>query len=65
MKEIEKPIDDPAYKKLFDVPLAWFEKNSFLRSVRYQYGRFGDLTEKQLVVLKKTLKEMKAKEKKA
>ena len=59
MKEVEKPVEDPAFVKMFDVPREWYEKNSFLRSVRYQYGRFGELTEKQIAAFKRTVKEMR------
>lgn len=64
MKEIQHPLEDDTLKKLFDIPMAWYEKNPFLRSVRYQYGRFGRLTDKQLEAFKKTLKDMKTQEKK-
>ena len=58
MKEVEKPVNDPVFIKLFDIPKEWYEKNPFLRSVRYQYGKFGELTEKQIAAFKKTIKEM-------
>ncbi len=64
MKEVQEPLEDAALAKLFDIPLAWYEQNSFLRSIRYQYGRFGRLTDKQLEAFKKTLKDMKAQDKK-
>ncbi len=59
MREIKKPVNDAMYKKLFDIPSDWYKENHFLRSVRFQYGRYGDLSEKQIEAFKKTVKEMK------
>lgn len=58
MQEIMKPIKDAKFKKLFALPLELYKENSFLRSVRYQYGRFGSITERQLEAFKKTVKEL-------
>ena len=59
MKTVVEPVEDSMYKKLFDIPLDWYKENPFLRSVRFQYGRYGDLSEKQIEAFKKTVKEMK------
>jgi hypothetical protein len=64
MKVVDQKIEDSSFQKLFDIPRDWYEENSFLRSVRYQYGRFGDLTDKQIAAFKKTVKEKKAEGKK-
>ncbi len=61
MKVVVQPVKEASFKKLFDIPLDWYKENSFLRSVRYQYGRFNQLTEKQLEAFKKTVKELKEK----
>jgi len=59
MKVVQLKVEDEEYVKLFDLPLDWYRENSFLRSVRYQYGRFGGVTDKQVEAFKKTVKEMK------
>lgn len=59
MKVIAKPVKNPKMKKLFDIPQEWYRENHFLRSVRYQYGRFGDITPKQADAFKATVDEMR------
>jgi len=61
MKVVKQKIDDKKFAKMFDIPIEWYKENSFLRSIRYQYGRFGGLTERQIEAFKKTVKEMKKK----
>jgi hypothetical protein len=64
MKEVVQPVEEKEFVSLFDIPLDWYRENHFLRSVRYQYGRFGALSDKQIEAFKKTVKEMKALKKK-
>jgi len=61
MKQVVRPIEDKAFKKFFDLPLKMYEENSFLRSVRYQFGRWGSITENQEKAFKKAVKEIKKK----
>ncbi len=61
MKVVEQEVEDKEFKKLFQIPIEWYKENSFLRSIRYQYGRWGSLTEKQIEAFKKTVKEKKEK----
>ena len=63
MKVVKGKVVDKTLAKMFDIPLEWYEENSFLRSVRYQYGRFESITEKQEEAFKKAVKEMKKKKK--
>lgn len=63
MKVIEKPIENQALAKMFDIPKEWYRENAFLRSVRYQYGRFDRLSDKQKEAFKKTIKELKQQKK--
>ena len=60
MKQINEPITDPEYKKLFDLPLEIYEKSSFLRSIKKSYLRYKTLTDKQLEIFKKVAQEMKS-----
>jgi len=64
MKSVKTAVKDPTMKKMFALPLDWYEENDFLRSIRYSYGKWGSLTEKQLAAFKKTVKELKEETKK-
>ena len=59
MKRIDKPVKDPKYKKLLDIPRELYEKSAFLRNIKEAYLRFDNLTEKQVEAFKKTVKELK------
>ena len=60
MKQIDQPIDDPKFKKMFDVPASLYEQSNFLRKIKESYIRFGSLSEKQIDAFKKTVEEMKS-----
>lgn len=60
--ELNKEIKNSKMKKLFDIPEKFYEKNSFLRSIKINYLRFGNLTEKQLNAFKETVAKMKKEE---
>ena len=59
MKQLDEPITEPEYKKLFDISKEFYEQSSFLRSIKENYIRFGSLSEKQKEVFKRVAKEMK------
>lgn len=64
----KKPIEDPEIKKMFDIDPRLYQENSFLKSIRLNYARYGNLTQKQIEVFKKVvddLKNSKPKEKKS
>jgi len=65
--EMQGEITDPAMKKMFKIPEEFYKENMFLRSIKVNYLRFGQLSEKQIEAFKKTVKKMKeqAKEEKA
>jgi len=58
MKSFASPVTDPKFIKLFDISQELYEQSSFLRDVRYQYGRFGNLSEKQVAAFQKVVKEL-------
>lgn len=58
MSSFSEPITDPKFIELFNIDPALYEKSSFLRDIRYQYGRFGNLSEKQITIFKKVVKEL-------
>jgi hypothetical protein len=62
-KQLEGEIKDPAMKRMFKIPEDFYMKSAFLRSIKANYLRYGQLTEKQIEAFKKTVKSMKEKAK--
>ena len=58
--EMKGSIRNPAMKKLFDIPESFYMTNAFLRSVKVNYLKFGELSPKQIEYFQKTVKELKA-----
>ncbi len=58
-KQMVGDVKDPGMKKLFDIPEEYYKENSFLRSIKINYLKFGSLTENQVSAFKKTVKELK------
>ncbi|MAG52842.1 MAG: hypothetical protein CMH62_02670 [Nanoarchaeota archaeon] len=63
-KELSTEIEDKKMKKMFDIPEEFYKENSFLRSIKLNYIRYKELSEKQISAFKKTVKTMKAESKK-
>ena len=61
--ELEGEIKDPKMRKMFDIPEDFYKKNIFLRNIKINYLKYGELTEKQIDAFKKTVEKMKEKEK--
>ena len=59
--ELNGDLKDPKMKELFDVPEECYKLSSFLRSIKKNYLRFGELTEKQIEAFKKVVGDLKAK----
>lgn len=57
-RSLGTPVTDPKFQKLFDIDPDLYTQSSFLRDVRYQYGRFGSLSEKQIAAFDKVVKEL-------
>lgn len=55
-------ITDPVFKKMFKIPDSYYENNSFLRSIKINYLKFGKLSERQIEVFKKVVNDIKVKE---
>ena len=53
MKQINQPIEDKKFKAMFDIDQKLYEQSSFLRSIKYNYLRFGSLSDKQIEIFKK------------
>ena len=60
MKQINQPITDETFRKLFDIDQKLYEESSFLRSIKSNYLRFGSLSDKQVEVFKKVVAELKS-----
>lgn len=60
-KEMEGEIKDPEMKRLFDIPEELYKESSFLRSIKINYLKWGNLTEKQVEAFKKVVGDLKAK----
>jgi len=60
-KEMKGEIKDPKMKKLFDIPWQYYKDNAFLRDIKINYLRYGNLTKKQIDAFKKTVKTLKEK----
>ncbi|MFH1181624.1 MAG: hypothetical protein V1702_01575 [Candidatus Woesearchaeota archaeon] len=65
MKQINQPIHDEKFRKLFDIDQKLYEESSFLRSIKSNYVRFKSLSEKQIVAFKKVAAELAKPEKAA
>ncbi|MFH1439919.1 MAG: hypothetical protein ABIG89_05100 [Candidatus Woesearchaeota archaeon] len=57
--ELNGKIDDPVMKKMFDIPDDYYEKSGFLRNIKINYLKYGELSEKQIEKFKEVAKKMK------
>ncbi|HLC90538.1 MAG TPA: hypothetical protein VJI15_02115 [Candidatus Nanoarchaeia archaeon] len=57
--EMVGEITDPAMKKMFDIPEEFYKDNAFLRSIRINYLKFGQLSEKQVEAFQKAVEKLK------
>ena len=62
-EEKDRPIKDPKIKKLFNIPKEFYDKYAFLKNIKANYMRYGNLTVKQIEVFKKVVEEAKIKKK--
>ena len=54
-------IRDIKMKKMFDIPEEFYKNTPFLRSIKINYLRYDQLSEKQISTFKKVVKELKEK----
>lgn len=59
--ELKHKIKDKDMKKLFDISEEFYKNNSFLRDIKLNYLRFGNLSEKQIEAFKKAVEKLKSK----
>ena len=62
-KELEGKIKDPKMKRLFNIPEEFYKQNSFLRSIKINYLKYGELSKKQIDTFKEVVKKLKNPEK--
>ena len=58
-KELEGKIKDPKMKKLFNISEEFYKQNAFLRSIKINYLKYGELSEKQIKTFKEVVKKLK------
>ncbi len=61
-KELEGEIKDPKMKKLFNIPEEFYKQNAFLRSIKINYLKYGELSKKQIEVFKQVIEKLKKSE---
>ena len=59
--ELAGKIDDPEMKKLFNISEELYKESAFLRNIKSNYLRYGNLTEKQIEAFKKVADKLKKK----
>jgi len=52
-KQMEGEIKDIKMKELFDIPEEYYKKSMFLRSIKINYLKYGNLTKNQIEAFKK------------
>ena len=58
-KEMGGEITDPKMKKFFNIPEELYTRSSFLRNIKINYLRYGDLTTNQLQAFRKVVREIR------
>ena len=59
--EMKGEIKDPEMLKMFNIPEEAYQENSFLRSIKVNYLKYGKLSDKQIEAFKKTVEKMNGK----
>ena len=57
--ELGGNVKDPKMKKLFNIPEEYYKENAFLRDIKINYIKFGNLSDKQIEAFRKTVEKMK------
>jgi len=60
--DMQGEVTDPKLKELLDIPEEFYEQNSFLRAIKINCLRYGNLTQPQIDAFKKTVEDMKKKQ---
>ena len=57
--ELHGEIKNKKMKKFFDLPEEFYKEEPFLRSIKINYMRYGQLSDKQIEWFKKVVERMK------
>jgi hypothetical protein len=57
--QLKGVVKNAKMKKMFAIPEDFYKENSFLRSIKINYLKFGALSEKQIEAFKKAVIKMK------
>lgn len=57
-RSFSAPITDPKFQKMFAIDPNLYNQSSFLRDIRFQYGRFQSLSERQIQTFQRVVKEI-------
>lgn len=57
-RSFSAPITDPKFQKMFAIDPILYDQSSFLRDIRFQYGRFQSLSERQVQTFQRVVKEL-------
>ena len=57
--ELQGEIKDPKMKKLFNIPEDFYRQEAFLRSIKINYLKYGQLSDKQIEWFKKVVERLK------
>lgn len=52
---LQGKITDPKYKKLFNIPEDYYKDNIFLRNIKGNYLKYGNITEAQETTFQKVV----------
>ncbi|MCB9359199.1 hypothetical protein H6503_04670 [Candidatus Woesearchaeota archaeon] len=63
--ELDKPIEDPKLKKLLDIPEEFYKENAFLRDIKINAIKWGNLSERQIEAFQNSVKKMEEAKKEA
>ena len=61
---LQGDIKDPAMKKMFEIPIEFYQESMFLRDIKINYLRYGKLSDKQVEAFKNVVEKMKQPRKK-
>lgn len=55
---LDEPINDPKFRKLFNIDKKLYEQSYFLRSIKKNYLSYRKLSDAQIEAFKKTVKDL-------
>jgi hypothetical protein len=58
-KQMQGEITDPKMKEMFDIPDEYYRENSFLRSIKINYLKYGNLSERQIEAFKSSVEKLR------